>query len=94
MGKLLLGGAVLLMVSAGTVGFLTELKEYRAGGTIHLASILAIIAFFTGLGLVMFLVWAVRTGQFKDVEGIKYRMLQREPSTRPPEQEKTDKRGC
>ncbi|MDE3246569.1 MAG: cbb3-type cytochrome oxidase assembly protein [Acidobacteriota bacterium] len=26
-------------------------------------------------GFVMFALWAIRAGQFKDVEGVKYRML-------------------
>jgi cbb3-type cytochrome oxidase maturation protein len=27
-------------------------------------------------GFVMFALWAIRAGQFKDVEGVKYRMLE------------------
>jgi cbb3-type cytochrome oxidase maturation protein len=32
------------------------------------------LAFATGF--VMFALWAIRSGQFKDVEGVKYRMLE------------------
>ena len=91
-GKLSLAGALLLLAAGGGLAFLAELKEYRASGTLHLATILTMLAFLAGLGLAMFLIWAVRTGQFKDVEGIKYRMLQREASARPAEQEKTEQR--
>jgi cbb3-type cytochrome oxidase maturation protein len=42
----------------------------------------ALIISFTAVGLafaagfVLLAVWAIRNGQFKDVEGVKYRMLQ------------------
>ncbi len=42
----------------------------------------AMIILFTTIGLafatgfVMFAIWAIRSGQFKDVEGVKYRMLE------------------
>ena len=40
-----------------------------------------IIAFTTvgvafAAGFVLFAIWAIRSGQFKDVEGVKYRMLE------------------
>lgn len=41
-----------------------------------------LIIVFTGVGLafatgfVLMAVWAIRAGQFKDVEGVKYRMLE------------------
>lgn len=41
----------------------------------------ALIIVFTTVGLafaagfVMFALWAIRAGQFKDVEGVKFRML-------------------
>ena len=41
-----------------------------------------LIILFTGIGLafaagfVLFAIWAIRSGQFKDVEGVKYRMLE------------------
>ena len=41
-----------------------------------------LIVLFTAIGLafaagfVMFAIWAIRSGQFKDVEGVKYRMLE------------------
>lgn len=42
----------------------------------------ALIIVFTTVGVafaagfVMFAFWAIRSGQFKDVEGVKYRMLE------------------
>lgn len=42
--------------------------------------ILIIVFTFVGLafalGFVMIAVWAVRNGQFKDIEGVKYRMME------------------
>jgi len=34
-----------------------------------------LVALLFGLGACCFFLWAIRDGQFKDVEGIKYRLL-------------------
>ncbi len=38
--------------------------------------ILIILSLFLGIGAWLFFVWAVKKGEFDDIEGPKYRMLQ------------------
>lgn len=44
--------------------------------TTQLAVVLFLIVAILVILVVLFFGWAVRSGQFKDVEGIKYRMLE------------------
>lgn len=45
----------------------------------HTAKLMTLVFTVVGLafaaGFVLIAVWAIRDGQFKDVEGVKYRML-------------------
>lgn len=36
---------------------------------------LIVLSLFLGIGVWLFFIWAVRKGEFDDVEGAKYRML-------------------
>lgn len=40
--------------------------------------LLLIVSIFLALGAWCIFIWAVRSGQFDDIEGIKYRMLDAE----------------
>ena len=51
--------------------------------------ILIILSFFLGTGAWLFFIWAVKKGQFDDMEGPKYRMLEEDPEL-PEDQEKND----
>ncbi len=41
--------------------------------------ILIILSFFVGTGAWLFFIWAVKKGEFDDIEGPKYRMLNDDP---------------
>lgn len=45
--------------------------------------ILIILSFFIGAGAWLVFVWALRRGEFDDIEGPKYRMLDDDPPTPP-----------
>lgn len=47
---------------------------------------LIILGLATGLGAWFFYLWAVKSGQFDDMEGPKYRMLDDEDTVGPKEQ--------
>ena len=40
-----------------------------------LGILLMLVCLFMALGFLLIFVWAVRDGRFRDIEGIKYRML-------------------
>lgn len=43
-----------------------------------ITGIFFLIALCFGIGAVLFFLWAIRTGQFRQVEDIKYKMLEQE----------------
>jgi cbb3-type cytochrome oxidase maturation protein len=43
---------------------------------------LIILSLFLGTGVWLFFIWAVKKGEFDDVEGPKYRMLDDDPEPR------------
>ncbi|PLY00619.1 MAG: cbb3-type cytochrome oxidase assembly protein CcoS [Desulfuromonas sp.] len=45
--------------------------------------ILILLSLFVGTGVWLFFVWAVKKGEYDDVEGPKYRMLDDDESTKP-----------
>lgn len=45
--------------------------------------ILILLSFFVGLGAWLVFLWAIRTGEYDDMEGPKYRMLDDEPPPPP-----------
>lgn len=45
--------------------------------------ILIILSFFLGTGAWLVFIWAVRKGEFEDIEGPKYRMLDDDAPTLP-----------
>lgn len=64
--------------------------------------LLIFIAFLTGAAAWLLFVWSVRSGQFDDVEGPKFRMLDEDEASRkqgreqsaPPEKKPTDTDGA
>ena len=49
--------------------------------------ILILLSLCVGTGVWLFFVWAVKKGEFDDVEGPKYRMLDDEESDKPRERD-------
>jgi cbb3-type cytochrome oxidase maturation protein len=47
--------------------------------------ILIILSIFLGTGAWLIFIWAVKKGQFDDMEGPKYRMLEDDPEPQPEE---------
>jgi cbb3-type cytochrome oxidase maturation protein len=45
--------------------------------------ILIILSLFIGTGVWLVFIWAVKKGEFDDIEGAKYRMLDDDPPTAP-----------
>jgi cbb3-type cytochrome oxidase maturation protein len=47
--------------------------------------ILMLLSLFVGTGAWLIFIWAVKKGEFDDIEGPKYRMLDDEPDQQPEE---------
>ncbi len=52
--------------------------------------ILIILSLFLGTGVWLVFLWAVKKGEFDDVEGAKYRMLEDDPEPISAKEAKTD----
>ena len=50
--------------------------------------ILIILSFFLGTAAWLIFIWAVKKGEFDDIEGPKYRMLDDEPEKQDPSDDK------
>ncbi len=73
---LIASGAALIIIGA----IITAEREEGGAAIDHrLFSLpLILLLVFFGLGVFLLLFWAYRTGQFKEMEGVKHRMLERE----------------
>ena len=55
--------------------------------------ILIILSLFLGTGVWLFFIWAVKKGEFDDVEGPKHRMLEDDPEDSTKEMNDDEKPG-
>lgn len=54
--------------------------------------ILITLSLFLGTGVWLFFIWAVKKGEFDDLEGPKHRMLEDDPEDPPKEAQDDEKR--
>lgn len=74
-------GAMLLVVLAGGLGFVYKIVQFtkETHGLEGAAFIVPVLVYLTmAIGFAFLLAWAICRGMFHNVEGPKYRMLERE----------------